>query len=73
MASATTVLLPNSMVSATAATALIVLDGVDGASAGDVIEYEIEIVNIGTTTLESAVISEPMLESQLERWAQHFV
>lgn len=65
-ASATHVLLSRRNVSISATTKLIDLDGVRGASAGDIIEYEIELNNTGTTTLTNIDVSDHTLDEQSE-------
>lgn len=66
-ASASHVLLSRSNVSVSGTTKLVDLDGVRGASAGDIIEYTIELNNTGTTTLTNVEISDQNLDDQLER------
>lgn len=47
-------------------------DGVHGVSATDIIEYQIDLINTGTTTLRDVVISDPILTEQLQRWERRF-
>ncbi|CAM9249880.1 unnamed protein product, partial [Hapterophycus canaliculatus] len=60
------VLLSRSNISTSAITKLVDLDGVRGASAGDIIEYAVEVSNTGTTTLMNIGLSDKILEGQLE-------
>lgn len=54
-------------VSISATTTLVNSDGVDGASAGDTIEYVITLTNTGTTTLRNSTVSDEILDEQLRR------
>lgn len=64
---ASQVLLSKSNVSISAETTLVDSDGVHGASSGDTIEYNIKLNNTGTTTLNTTVVWDPILEEQLQR------
>lgn len=48
----------------TGTTVLVDSDGVKGASAGDVVAYEIELRNTGGTTLYQIFASDPLLDAQ---------
>lgn len=56
-----------SEVSFSANTTLVDSDGLNGASANDIIEYKINLVNAGTTTLTDIAVSDPILTEQLQR------
>lgn len=42
-------------------------DSMTGASAGDVIEYEIQLTNTGTTTLQNISVSDTILNALVNR------
>lgn len=67
MAIASQVLLSKSNVSISAETTLVDSDDAGGASSGDIIEYNIKLNNTGTTTLNTTVVLDPILEEQLQR------
>lgn len=67
-ASAYQLLRSESDVSISANATLVDSDGVDGASAGDIIEYAIVLKNTGTTTLRNFTVSDELLDEQLQRW-----
>lgn len=67
-ASATQLLRSKSEISFSTNTTLVDSDGVDGASASDIIEYKIDLINSGTTTLRNIVVSDPILTEQLQRY-----
>ncbi len=67
-ASTTQLLRSKSEVSSSTSTTLVDSDGVDGASASDLIEYKIDLINTGTTTLRDIVVSDPILTEQLQRY-----
>lgn len=67
-ASAYQLLHSKSQASISATTKLVDLDGVIGASAGDAIEYTIELKNTGTTTIWNIEVSDKILDGQIQRW-----
>lgn len=58
--------------SASARAVVIDSDGIVGDSAGDTIEYTIELTNTGTTSLTSISVSSALLLDQYERYDAHY-